>query len=74
MPRRTKHKEQEVDAAIAEYVKQNDGADDLRDVQDYVNSKLGLTPSTATIATTLRALGLDYQASRWVWKHNPSRY
>lgn len=74
MPRRTKHKEQEVDTAIAEYVKQNDGADDLRDVQDYVNSKLGLTPSTATIATTLRALGLDYQASRWVWRSNPPRY
>lgn len=74
MPRRTKHKEQEVDNLIAEYVTENDGAEDLRDVAEYVNTKLGVTPSTATIASTLRALGLDYQASRWVWKSNPPRY
>ena len=74
MPRRKKRLEQEIETLIVKYAQENDGASDLRDVQEYINGKLGVSPSTATISDTLRAAGLDYQASRWVWKHNSPRY
>ena len=56
MGRRQKDKERQVKEAIADYVR-NYGVTTTRDIADYVNSQLGVRPSTATVAQVLHAMG-----------------
>ncbi len=65
MPRRDKRTERKVEELIIEYVEQNEGADSLNDIADYVQSQIGERPSLSTVRSILHEAGLELKPARW---------